>query len=177
MPRSSGGSCNRSRPFTRCSLSDRRPASRHAECRGLCRMTGTEPHAWETGLMDTITYVGLDVHKATVAVAVAQGGGGGEVRQLGVFENRSEILTKLAARLSKPGRRLSFCYEAGACGYGLLRLLTGGGQDCVVVAPSLIPVKGGDRVKTERLDALTLAKLHRAGELAAICIPAGADGA
>ena len=91
--------------------------------------------------MDTITYVGLDVHKATVAVAVAQGGRGGEVRQLGVFENRYEILTKLAARLSKPGRRLSFCYEAGPCGYGLHRLLTGSGHDCVVVAPSLIPVK------------------------------------
>jgi transposase len=71
-------------------------------------------------------------------------------RQLGVFENRSEILAKLAARLSKPGRRLSFCYEAGPCGYGLHRLLTGGGHDCVVVAPSLIPVKAGDRVKTDR---------------------------
>ncbi len=76
-------------------------------------MTGTEPHAWEMGLMDTITYVGLDVHKATVSVALAEGGRGGEVRQVGVFENRPEILTKLVARLSAGGRRLSFCYEDG----------------------------------------------------------------
>jgi hypothetical protein len=67
-------------------------------------MTGTEPHAWETGLMDNITYVGLDVHKGTVCVALAEGGRGGEVRQIGVFENRPEILIKLATRLSK-GRR------------------------------------------------------------------------
>jgi len=71
-------------------------------------MTGTEPHAWETGLMENITYIGLDVHKATVCVALAENGRGGEVRQIGVFENRSEILVKLAARLSKGGRRLSF---------------------------------------------------------------------
>jgi transposase len=140
-------------------------------------MTGTEPHAWETGLMDTIIYVGLDVHKATVAVAVAEGGRGGEVRQVGVFENRSELLTKLAARLSKGGRRLSFCYEAGPCGYGLHRLLTGCGHDCVVVAPSLIPVKAGDRVKTDRRDAVMLAKLHRAGELTPIWIPDAAHEA
>jgi transposase len=62
--------------------------------------------------MDTITYVGLDVHKATVSVAVAESGRGGEIRQIGVFENRPEVLAKLAARLSKSGRRLSFCYEA-----------------------------------------------------------------
>jgi len=62
-------------------------------------MTGTEPHAWETGLMENITYVGLDVHKATVCVAPAESGRGGEVRQIGVFENRPEILIKLAARL------------------------------------------------------------------------------
>ena len=96
-------------------------------------MTGTEPHAWETGLMENITYIGLDVHKATVCVALAENGRGGEVLQIGVFENRSEILVKLAARLSKGGRRLSFCYEAGPCGYGLHRLLTGCGHDCVVV--------------------------------------------
>ena len=127
--------------------------------------------------MDDITYVGLDVHKATVCVALAESGRGGEVRQVGVFENRPEILVKLAARLSKGGRRLSFCYEAGPCGYGLHRLLTGCGYDCVVVAPSLIPVKAGDRVKTDRRDAAMLAKLHRAGELTSIWIPEAAHEA
>jgi hypothetical protein len=63
-------------------------------------MTGTEPHAWGTGLMDDIIFVGLDVHKATVCIAVAEGGRGGEVRQLGVFENRPEILSKVVSRLS-----------------------------------------------------------------------------
>ena len=140
-------------------------------------MTGTEPHAWGTGLMDNITFVGLDVHKATVCIAIAEGGRGGEVRQLGVFENRPEILSKLASRLSKGGRRLNFCYEAGPCGYGLYRLLTGYGHECVVIAPSLIPMKAGDRVKTDRRDALTLARLHRAGELTAIWIPDAAHEA
>src|ERR1700730_12089854 len=140
-------------------------------------LAGTEPHAWETGLMDTITYVGLDVHKAAVAVAVAEGGRGGEVRQVGGFENRSEILTKLAVRLSKGGRRLSFCYEAGPCGYGLHRLLTGCGHDCVVVAPSLSPIKAGDRVKTDRCEAVMRAKLHRFGRLTSIWIPDAAHEA
>ena len=67
-------------------------------------MTGTEPQAWGTGLMDDITFVGLDVHKATVCIAVAEGSRGGEVRQLGVFENRPEILSKVVSRLSKHRR-------------------------------------------------------------------------
>jgi transposase len=127
--------------------------------------------------MDTITYVGLDVHKATVSVALAESGRSGEIRQVGVFANRPEVLAKLAARLSKSGRRLSFCYEAGPCGYGLHRLLSGCGHECVVVAPSLIPIKAGDRVKTDRRDALMLAKLHRAGELTPIWIPDAAHEA
>src|SRR5690242_18378640 len=127
--------------------------------------------------MDDITYVGLDVHKATVCVATAEGGRGGEVRQVGVFENRPDILCKLTARLGKGGRRLSFCYEAGPCGYGLQRLLTGRGHSCIVVAPSLIPMRSGDRVKTDRRDAVMLAKLHRAGELTAVWIPDAAHEA
>jgi transposase len=84
---------------------------------------------------------------------------------------------KMAARLGQGGRHLSFCYEAGPCGYGLHRLLTGCGHGCVVVAPSLIPLKAGDRVKTDRRDALMLAKLHRAGELTPIWIPDAAHEA
>jgi transposase len=140
-------------------------------------MAGTEPHAWGTGLMDDITYVGLDVHKATICVAVAESGRDGEVRQVGVFENRPDVLSRMAARVGKGGRRLSFCYEAGPCGYGLYRLLTSCGHNCVVVAPSLIPMKAGDRVKTDRRDALMLAKLHRAGELTTIWIPDAAHQA
>jgi transposase len=129
------------------------------------------------GRMDDITYIGLDVHKATVCVAIAEGGRGGEVRQVGVFENRPDILCKLAARLGKGNRRLSFCYEAGPCGYGLQRLLTSRGHDCIVVAPSLIPMKLGDRVKTDRRDAVMLAKLHRAGELTGVWVPDAAHEA
>ena len=95
--------------------------------------------------MDTISYGGLDVHKATISVAVAESGRNSEVRQIGVVENRVEVVLKLAKRLSEGGRRLRFCYEAGPCGYGLHQLLSGCGHDCAVVAPSLIPTSGQDR--------------------------------
>jgi transposase len=127
--------------------------------------------------MGSIAFVGMDVHKATIAVAVAEGVRGGEVRQLGIFPNRAEVVAKLAGRLAGDGRELSFCYEAGPCGYGLQRQLEGLGHACVVVAPSLIPSKPGDRVKTDRRDALSLAKLHRAGEFTAVWVPDAAHEA
>ena len=87
--------------------------------------------------MNDITYVGLDVHKATVCVAIAESGRGGELREVGVFENRPDVLRKMVLDC-KHRRRLDFCYEAGPCGYGLHRLLTILGHECVVT-PIWIP--------------------------------------
>src|SRR6201997_4433283 len=128
--------------------------------------------------MDDTIFVGMDVHKATISIAVAGGARGGEVRQLGNFLNRPERVDKVVQRLSKTGgQRLRFCYEAGPCGYGLHRQITTLGHECVVVAPSLIPMKAGDRIKTDRRDAVMLAKLHRAGELTAVWVPDAAHEA
>jgi hypothetical protein len=121
-------------------------------------------------LGDRITYVGLDVHKDGIVVAVAEGGLRDEVREYGRIANTPAGLRRLAHKLSHQGMALRFCYEAGPCGYGIQRQLSASGHDCVVVAPSLIPKRAGDRVKTNRRDACSLAKLHRAGELMAVCI-------
>jgi transposase len=110
-------------------------------------------------------FVGIDAAKLRNAVAVADAGRDGEVRFLGEVDASPEGMRRLAARLAAKYDRLHFCYEAGPTGYGLHRLLTGLGHRCTVVAPSLIPRKPGDRVKTNRRDALTLARLLRAGEL------------
>lgn len=115
-------------------------------------------------------YVGLDVHKATIAVAVARPGRG-EPEYHGTIVNSDAAVRKLLKQLSRPGESLSFCYEAGPCGYGLYRDLTALGHGCAVVAPSLIPRKAGERLKTDRRDALMLARLHRAGELTAVWVP------
>ena len=118
-----------------------------------------------------IPSVGLDVHKDTIAVALAEMGKRGEVREHGKIATTLAALNALAGKLARAGAELRFCYEAGACGDGIERQLTAAGHGCVVVAPSLIPRKPGERIKTDRRDAVTLAKLHRAGELTPVWGP------
>ena len=90
---------------------------------------------------------------------------------IGKIANTVASLKLLTAKLGRGGRRLRFCYEAGPFGYGIQRQLNAAGHDCVVVAPSLIPRKPGERIKTDRRDAINLAKLHRAGELIPVWVP------
>lgn len=120
--------------------------------------------------MDESTrYVGLDVHKASISVAVA--GAYGEPEDHGTIANDAASVRRLLRRLEDGGHRLSVAYEAGPTGYALHRQLTTMGIDCTVVAPSLIPVRPGDRVKTDRRDAAKLARLLRSGDLVAVWVP------
>ncbi|MTH35926.1 transposase [Paracoccus limosus] len=127
--------------------------------------------------MEHTTFIVLDVHKAAISVAVAQGTRGGEVRHWGSVPHRPYQIRKRVEKLAAGGAQLHFCYEAGPCGYSLHRQLVKMGHDCIVVAPSLIPVMAGDRVMTDRRDALMLAKLHRAGKLTGVWVPDGAHEA
>ena len=115
-------------------------------------------------------YVGLDVHKDTIAVAVALPGRDEPVYR-GEMKNQRKSLLRLIRSLSPHGEVVSFCYEAGPCGYGVYREIIETGHHCEVVAPSLIPRRAGERVKTDRRDALKLARLHRSGELTAVWVP------
>ena len=108
-------------------------------------------------------FVGLDVHKDTIAVAYAPEDRGAEVVSLGMIGPRQYDIDKLIRKLESKGARLAIAYEAGPCGYWLHRYLTRRGLSCSVVAPSLIPRKAGDRVKTDRRDAVTLAACCGAG--------------
>jgi transposase len=124
--------------------------------------------------MSKIRFVGLDVHAETIAVAVAEPNG--EVRSLGLLPNRPEAIRKLIRKLG-PVEELRFCYEAGPTGYVLYWQLTALGAKCEVVAPSLVPVKPGDHVKTDRKDARKLAHSYRAGDLTAVWVPDAAHEA
>jgi len=124
--------------------------------------------------MKRIKFVGLDVHAETISVAVAEQDG--EIRPLGMIANREESIRKLVKKLG-PVEELWFCYEAGPTGYVLYWQLTRMGAKCEVVAPTLVPVKAGDRVKTDRRDALKLARNYRAGELTAVWVPDAAHEA
>jgi transposase len=116
-------------------------------------------------------FVAFDTSKLRNAVAVADAGRAGEIRFMGEIENTGAATAKLVRKLAAKHQRLTFCYEAGPTGYGLYRQITSLGHECIVVAPSLIPKRPGDRVKTNRRDALSLVKLLRAGELTAVWVP------
>src|SRR6266508_4062538 len=122
-------------------------------------------------------FVGLDVHKDSIAVAYAPEDRGADVVSLGTIGTRQGDIDKLIPRLQSKGAALVFVYEAGPCGYWLYRYLTRKGLPCHVVASSLIPRKPGDRVKTDRRDALTLARLMRSGDLTSIYVPQVQDEA
>ena len=120
-------------------------------------------------------YIGLDVHKERNEAAITESSG--EVRLHGTISNDLHALEKLVYKLRGPNVVLHFVYEAGPCGFVIQRRLAQLGEDCIVVAPSLIPRKSGDRVKTDRREATSLARLHRAGELTAIHVPDERDEA
>jgi transposase len=119
-------------------------------------------------MREKLRFLGLDVHAETIAASVAEPDG--EVRSLGTIANREDSIRKFIKRLGSP-EQLRACYEAGPTGFVLYWQLAELGVDCTVVAPSLVPKKPGDRVKTDRRDALKLARSHRNGDLTAVWVP------
>lgn len=120
-------------------------------------------------MKQSTAFVGLDVHKDSISVALVSAEG--EAVEIGQFENTPTAVQKLVLRLTRMHSSLSFAYEAGPCGYGLYRQLKDMGHQCLVAAPSLIPKRPGDRIKTDRRDAMSLARLLRMGELTAVWVP------
>ncbi|UXN57604.1 IS110 family transposase [Phyllobacterium zundukense] len=120
---------------------------------------------------DSVIFVSLDTSKLKISVAVANGVRNSEVRFFGNISSEPASVASMVDKFSKREAKLHFCYEAGPTGYGLYRHIVELGHDCVVVAPSLVPRRAGDRVKTNRRDAVSLARLHRAGELTSVWVP------
>lgn len=123
------------------------------------------------------TFIGMDVHKNSIEIAIAIEGRESEVLSYGKIDNTLAALDKVVRKLVSKGGRLHFVYEAGPCGYQIYRHLTGRGFDCAVVAPSRIPKQSGERIKNDHRDARKLARLHRSGDLTAVYVPDAEDEA
>jgi transposase len=137
----------------------------------------TEPKTRRQVMNNSNTVVGLDVHKNSISIAVAEIGGSMEVRHFGKIGGTMDALDRAVRKLVSTGATLRFVYEAGPCGFEIYRHLTAKGFSCKVIAPSRTPKKSGDRIKNDRRDAETLARLERAGELTAIHVPREEDEA
>lgn len=124
-----------------------------------------------------IMFIGMDVHKKSIDIAIAQGGRDGEVMHYCQIDGTLAALDKVIRKLVSKNAELYFVYEAGPCGYQIYRHLTAKGFDCKVVAPSLIPRQSGNRIKNDRRDSLMLARLHRSGDLTSVYVPLTEDEA
>lgn len=116
-------------------------------------------------------FIGLEVHQDTIAIAIADDGVDKEVRYYGTIANRAETLHVALKKIGQDGSELRVCYESGPCGFVIFRFLAKIGVDCIMISPSSMPRRQGDKVKTDRRDAKTLARLLRAGELVAVWVP------
>lgn len=138
-----------------------------------------EPKPRNHSMKTPLLYLGLDVHAQSIAIAIAEPGEDGEISNYGSISGDLHALEKTLGKIKQalPRRKLKVCYEAGPCGFVIARRLAQLKLDCQVVAPSLVPTCSGDRVKTDRRDALKLARLLRAGELKAVHVPDATDEA
>ena len=127
--------------------------------------------------MNTVKFIGMDVHKKTITIAIADEGRQNQPRVYGTIANDLDALNKFCRKMVSTSTQIHFVYEAGPCGYGIYRHLNKKGFDCMVAAPSMIPKKSGDRIKNDNRDAVMLARLHRAGDLTAVFVPDAQDEA
>ena len=124
-----------------------------------------------------VKYIGLDVHKNSISIAIAEDGQKNDVNFYGVINNDMDQLHKFLRKQISQDSGPRCVYEAGPCGYNIYCCLKDKGIDCVVIAPSLIPKKSGNKIKTDRRDAESLARLHRADELTSVYVPSMEDEA